>query len=92
MKIIAKANEDYLVQISKRELVNLVGYYWDGEKGVPNLDIGASIKISEIYEQIYQLKILSSKMKEMASDIGNRIEYFNLINPIVAAKENECQK
>lgn len=57
LKILGKVNDGFIVEITRTEAYNLIGYYSGSSSrtGKIPLDIGDEIVIHEMYQQLYKL-------------------------------------
>ncbi len=80
MKIIAENSDNFIVEISKREVANLVGHYsqYTKKSGV----VGDEIEIHKMYKQLYELSRLSRNLKEAREILRATANHLELINPI----------
>lgn len=56
MKVIGKTTDGFIIEASEREVSRLIGFYSGAETGHPKLVVGAEIKVSEMYDQLYALR------------------------------------
>jgi hypothetical protein len=92
MKILASNKGNFICEISKDEIANLIGYYYAGIEGCPKIEEGCTIKISEMYSQIEkfycnerEIDIVMGKL----NDINKRLEKIKPIIKLEEKKQNE---
>ena len=79
MKIIAKTDENrFMVDISKRELEKLTGYYYDRSK----FYIGDTITVDALFEQLDKLNEQEAEIKKMVHSLKTAAGMLEKINPV----------
>ena len=80
MKIIGKHENGFILDASKEELANLIGFY--SEFKIEHIDVGAEIKAHEMYEQLYSLSTMKSQLDNIADELENYSQALRLLTPI----------
>jgi len=82
VKIIGKTKENFLLEATKNELANLVGYYSTYTDGYKSLQIGDYIKVSEMFNKLSWIENNKKKvemLKEEFIQISRELDTFNPI-------------
>jgi hypothetical protein len=69
MKIMAKGQNHYVVQMTKNEMANLLGYYSTHDSDNKEPREGDEINIHGMYQHLYTHKSLLSKLKKAAKEL-----------------------
>ena len=84
MKIIAQSEgENYIAVVSKRELANIMGYYYEGEAHCPEIRVNAIIKVTEAYSALGAIRDLGSKVKTIESAANGLLDVIRLKHPLI---------
>jgi hypothetical protein len=94
MKIIGNNSDNYIVEIKKSELVNLLGFYsqYDTEPRdiiKMAMDSGSDIQISKIYRQLYSLAQNKSRAEETVLKLEEMIKTLTVISPVLFTETGE---
>lgn len=91
MKVIAKTKDGYLLEASETEIANLIGYYSQYESGFDRrgLNIGDSLKISEMFQQLYSLKKNLPLLSKTAAEFRNLADLLEVKDPILRRRVEE---
>lgn len=89
MKIIAKTNCGYIVNIESTELRKLTDYHYNPNK---DFNIGANIKIASLYEQLKALACQSQKIKKISHALKTAAGILEKIDPVFYEGENSNGK
>jgi len=81
MKIIGKHENGFILDTSKKELANLIGFY--SEFKIGHIDVGAEIKVHEMYNQLYNLSFMETQLDEIANKLEHYSQALRLLPPIV---------
>jgi hypothetical protein len=79
MKIISEGKECFMVQVSRNEMANLLGYYYSGVDGYVAPKEGQEVQVSAMYQHLYTHKDLLSRLKKSAKELR---EYANAIEKV----------
>ena len=85
MKVIAQTNMDsfnitYLVEITEREIKQILGDYYSEKK----IKIGTEIVVSNIYDKYKSMTANKKKLKEIRDQANSILSSIEKIAPIVA--------
>lgn len=69
MKIIGDTGSGFILQASKDEVFNLIGYYSQYSSNAPTLPVGCNICVSEMYKQLYRLTEAYKAMADISSKL-----------------------
>jgi hypothetical protein len=91
MTIIAKTKHGYIAEISHTETANLLGW-WDANyrNQLEQLQIGAEIKIHEMFLQLYAFEQTRSRLPQVQAwlrEMANQID--QQVSPLVPAIETK---
>jgi len=97
MKLIAENKTGFIVDMSKTELANLIGYYYIDESEVQNkirgvyndLCVGAEINISKMYEQLNSMKNNEQRFKQASDLLAKIADTLLLVDPIIRQIQSE---
>lgn len=93
MKIVAQTYNGYMLEVSKSDIANLIGYYGEydmGDKYRPK--IGDEIKINDMFKQLYTLQKKQPELKKVVDTLRGLAD---LLEPTVPVLENvfiDCVK
>jgi len=82
MKVIGETNDGYIFEASKDEVQNLIGYYSRYQSGVV-IRVGDHIKVSAMYQQLYNLSLLANQADQAKKTLTAAIELFSIVDPVV---------
>lgn len=83
MKIIGKHENGFILDAGKEELANLTGYH--SEFKIEDIDVGAEIRVHEMYQQLYDLSNVKDQMNAMADKLDSYSQALRLLSPIAVA-------
>lgn len=88
MKIIGKAEEGFILQATKTEAYNLVGYY--SEYGTPEkrLEVGQEIQVNEMFKHLYYLNSHNKRIKEVIDKLNETANQLKEVDPILESIKN----
>jgi hypothetical protein len=96
MKIIATTPTGVIAELSKTELANLIGFYSEYSKCENFPQVGAEVKINEMFMQLYRIRGIRSSIKKLSEGANELLESIRVkdpvIQPIVAAIEAAAPK
>lgn len=69
LKIIGKSEKGFILDASRDELANLVGYYWLGENKCPKIEVGDKINISSMYGCLRDMKHAEQELKGVSQTL-----------------------
>jgi hypothetical protein len=82
MKILGRGDEKFIVEVTRREMANLCGYYYEGAANCPEFKVGNELKISEMFDQMYYFSIHKVGIREQIALIREYADKLELIEPI----------
>lgn len=83
MKIIAKTEEGFLVDVSKEELERLEDLYYGHSNG--KYKVGTKIKVSEMYHQIKFMTEHKKTIDQAKDSLKKVMDNLEMIKPFVEA-------
>jgi hypothetical protein len=88
LKIIAEIPERYgnkklLVEATETELAHLCGYYHKNEGKCQDFKVGVTVKISEMFEQLYRLKMAQGQVEAASKTLHSIANLVLIINPMI---------
>lgn len=92
MKIIGVTTNGFILESSRDEVANLLGFYsgYSEKAKVGELKSGAYIKVAEMYSQLYQLAGAKKKIVEAQKqlrEVADRLDPLVPIIPVVLLTE-----
>ncbi len=81
MKIIGKTSRGFIVDITTHELAQLTGFYSASKRDCPELEIGARIEVSRMFNQLYDLKNRSGELAKIATRLRDFADLLEVQNP-----------
>lgn len=83
MKIIGKTSSGFILESNKNEIYNLVGFYYHGETGAPNLDVGSEVDVASMYQQLYRIRESKGSLAKFAKELHGIADTLIVRDPIV---------
>lgn len=85
MKIIGHTENGYLIDASREEIANLIGYYgtYCDEYKNKRIGIGSEIQVHEMYNQLYQLAYKYDDISRAKENLTKCIELLDLVHPVI---------
>lgn len=91
MKIVAQTYEGYMLEVSKSDIANLIGYYGEydmGDKYRPK--IGDEIKINDMYKQLYTLQNKQPELKKVVDTLRGLADLLEPTVPVIESVFIDC--
>jgi hypothetical protein len=91
VKVIGESRDTYILEASKDEIANLIGYYsrYDDKAHV---SVGDKINISSMYKQLYNLKNNEPKLKEVVKTLRGLADLLEPVCPVIEAQIKDAAK
>ena len=89
MKIIGETKDGFLLDATKGELANLVGYYYIGSDGCPKFKIGDEIKIKEMFNKLYTWNGNKKELEKISESLRRHADLLDLTSPILQSNMGE---
>lgn len=85
MKVIGRTEKGYILDATKEEIANLIGFYSEYGKGFKekSIGIGSEIKVSGMYKQLYELAGSYEKIERAKENLKRCIELLDIVNPLI---------
>lgn len=83
MKIIGATEDGVLISAKRQEVAQLIGFYYHGASGCPEIIPGLEIKVSDMYEQLKTLGNNSDTLKDVAAKLRVVADLLTLQDPVV---------
>lgn len=93
MIIVAQTYNEYMLEVSKSDIANLIGYYGEydmGDKYRPK--IGDEIKINEMFKQLYTLQKKQPELKKVVDTLRGLADLLEPTIPIMESVFIDCIK
>lgn len=84
MKIIGRTNNGYILDASKDEVANLIGYYgsYSLDKNI-DLNVGNEINIAQMYKQLYDLHHRHEEIDRAKVKLAECIKNMEDVLPVI---------
>ena len=91
MKIIGMSDSSYIIEASKDEVANLIGYSsdYDRRNKGRELRVGENVCVSQMFEYLYKLGDGRRKLKEAAENLRAIAASVELVSPLIPLKKEE---
>ena len=85
MKIIGYTEKGYMLDATKEEIANLIGFYstYGEEYRKKSIEIGSEINVSGMYKQLYGLAGKYNDIKRAKDNLKQCIELLDIVNPLI---------
>lgn len=78
MKIIGEREgslrKEYIVEMDADEVANILGYYWHGSNGIPDIKVGTTFDIQNMYNAIHDTIGTKIQLTEFADKLENMLD------------------
>ena len=88
MKIVAQTNKGWMLESSKEEVNNLIGYYFQGSE-VANLRIGSEVRVATMFSQLYYLERNKRELKYLAEKLREYANNLEAVRPILVEEKTD---
>lgn len=85
MKIIGKTRDNLLLEASAEEVARLLGHYYASNVARCELEIGAEVKVSEMWEQMYRLARAQRELKAASQTLHSIANLMLVADPLIQA-------
>lgn len=93
MKIVAQTYNGYMLEVSKSEIANLIGYYGEYDmKSSYAPKIGDEIKINDMYKQLYSLQNKQPELKKVVDTLRGLADLLEPTVPVIESVFVDCVK
>ena len=85
MKVIGYTETGYMLDATKEEIANLIGFYktYGEEFRKKSIGIGSEINVSGMYKQLYGLAEKYDDIVSAKDNLKQCIELLDMVNPII---------
>ena len=83
MKIIAEQKDGFVIQATKDEIYNLIGFYSSYSSERPRLKENDEIEVSKMYKQLYEMKDNQARLKSARSVLLAIAGSLELVEPVI---------
>ena len=85
MKVIGYTEKGYMLDATKEEIANLIGFYstYGEEFKKKSLGIGSEIDVSGMYKQLYGLAGKYDDIERAKDNLKRCIELLDIVNPLI---------
>ena len=90
MKIIGYTGKGYMLDATKEEIANLIGFYgtYGEEFRKKSIGIGSEINVSGMYKQLYGLARGYDDIERAKDNLKRCIELLDIVNPLIDVSIN----
>jgi len=88
MKIVAQTNKGWMLESSKEEVNNLIGYYFPGSE-VTSLHIGSEVRVATMFSQLYYLERNKRELKYLAEKLREYANNLEAVRPILVEEKTD---
>jgi hypothetical protein len=91
MRIIGESDSGYVLEASRDEVANLIGYYskYNYDKGIATPKPGDTIKVTEMFQRLYTLARRRGEIKTAQKMLRDAADELELVDPILGASEEK---
>ena len=79
MIIIGKTAHGFLLEAERNEVANLIGYGWSKEQGCPQLEVGTTVRVVEMYEQLHLLSRAHASLKTICESLRGLADTLSIV-------------
>ena len=85
MKVIGYTEKGYMLDATKEEIANLIGFYgtYGEEYKKKSIGIGSEINVSGMYKQLYGLAGKYDDIERAKDNLKRCIELLDIVNPLI---------
>ena len=85
MKVIGYTEKGYMLDATKEEIANLIGFYGTYVEGYKkkSIGIGSEINVSGMYKQLYGLAGSYEDIERAKDNLKQCIELLDMVNPLI---------
>ena len=85
MKVIGYTEKGYMLDATKEEIANLIGFYstYGEEFRKKSIGIGSEINVSGMYKQLYGLAGKYDDIERAKDNLKRCIELLDIVNPLI---------
>ena len=85
MKVIGYTGKGYMLDATKEEIANLIGFYgtYVEEYKKKSIGIGSEINVSGMYKQLYGLARGYDDIERAKDNLKRCIELLDIVNPLI---------
>ena len=93
MKIIGKDGHDgFILTADRKEVARLIGFYYGGDNGCPELKVGMEITVAEMFQQLWELKIKENFLSNTAKEIRAYADLLEVKEPLIYLTGEELKE
>ena len=88
MKVIGRTEKGYILDATKEEIANLIGFYstYNEEYRKASIKIGSEINVSAMFKQLYDLHWKHDDIKKIKEKLRQCINLLDEVNPLINIK------
>jgi hypothetical protein len=87
MKIIGQTEDGFLISASRDEIANLVGFYFGGADGCPQIKVGVEIPINKLWTRLYTLQQSEGIIRSLAQNLESFARDIKETQPLIWPEE-----
>ena len=88
MKIVAQTNKGWMLESSKEEVNNLIGYYSHNPE-TAFLGIGSEIRVATMFNQLYYLERNKRELRYLAEKLREYANNLEAVRPILVEEKTD---
>ena len=83
MKIIGSSSTGFILEASRREVFNLIGFYSEYSEKRPDLKPGDDFNVSKMYRQLYELSANKDTIDKVVKNLTDVVGLLLVTNPVI---------
>jgi len=92
VKIIGESRNGYILEVSKDEVANLIGYSSQYNTKYKPLSVGDEVLVSKMFRQLYDLQNNQPELQKVVGTLRNLADLLEPICPVIEAQIKEAAK
>ena len=82
MKILGKTKDGFIMEATKKEVANLIGFYSDYDSDLPRIEAGHVIKVAEMFTKLYNLAREKDTIKKAVTQVRGLCDLLEINDPL----------
>lgn len=91
MKVIGESEDSFIIEASKNEIANLIGYYSKYDSKF-KINAGDQINISDMFKQLYNLEHNKPELSKVVNTLRNLADSLEPVCPVIEKSVIEAVK
>jgi hypothetical protein len=92
MKVIGKTENGYIIEASRDDVANLVGYNSQYSTGYKSLSVGDEILVSKMFRQLYDLEHHQPELQKVVNTLRGMADLLGPVCPVIEKQVKEAAK